>query len=304
MKKIKILIINMLMIVFFISCSDSKDEKIETHSIGEGKMMIDESYQPLFEAIEYTFEGQRPGADLTIDYKPENEAINAFFMDQTKTICISRDLTQKEYRTLKNQRANIVTYRLAKDAVALLINKQNVDSLITLEKIKKILLGKDTVWPTLKTKIALVFDNENTANFNYFRKLIANNSLAKNVFTAKSTKNVIDFVKKNKSSIGVIGFSWISDEDDKQIWKYLEGLTVMRVAKNEKSKYYRPNQNNIYTKDYPLTREIWMINRGNMHSINTGFQNYCIREKGQLIIHKSNLVPDVAPTRQLKIVLE
>ncbi|MCE2743583.1 MAG: substrate-binding domain-containing protein [Fluviicola sp.] len=304
-----ILIISKISLITFLlfSCNSSENPlayQANTHSRGDATFMVDESYKLLFETLEYTFEGQRPDAKLDIQFTPENEAINALFMDKTKTICISRDLTKEEKAKLKRNRVEIVSNKLAKDGIALIVNQENKDTLITVDEIKNILLGKTTKWSTSQKDISIVFDHENSANFAYFQNLTNKAPWTKNVFASKSSEEVIEYVKKNKNAIGIIGVNWLSDEDDKRVLEYLKGITLMSVAKTKTDEYLKPYQAFIYTDEYALTREIWFINKGKIDGLNTGFVNFCVREKGQLIIHKACLVPAYPPMRQLRIITE
>lgn len=293
--------------ILIVSCNSSENPlayQANTHSRGKATFMVDESYKLLFETLEYTFEGQRPDAHLDVKFTPENEAINAFFMDKTVTICISRDFTKEEKAKLKRNRVEVTSNKLAKDGIALIVNTENQDTLITVDEIKNILLGKTSKWKTSQKDISIVFDHENSANFAYFQNLTNKAPWTKNIFASKSSEDVINYVKKNKNAIGIIGVNWLSDEDDKRVLKYLKGITLMSVAKTPKDDYLKPYQAFIFTNEYALTRDIWFINKGKIDGLNTGFVNFCIREKGQLIIHKACLVAAYPPMRQLRIITE
>jgi phosphate transport system substrate-binding protein len=85
---------------------------------------------------------------------------------------------------------------------------------------------------------------------------------------------------------------------------FLDGIKVMHVAKNEKSDYFQPYPGVIYTYEYPLTREMWIINWGPRSGINSGFVNFMVGEKGQLLIQKSELVPARSPIRLIQMSTE
>lgn len=275
----------------------------DTHSRGKAVIYFEESYKPLFETSIYTFEGLYPSADIKPVYKTEGEIIKAFFEGKVKTICVTRDFTAKEKKDLKQGSIEVRSNLIAFDAVALIINPQNSDSTISVDKIKRILTGQDSLWSNGK-KINVVFDNANSANFNYLHKLIGNGKLSKNVFAVKSNEQVIKHVKENPSSIGVIGVNWISDHDDKNVLNFLKGIRVMWVSKTDGGEAFQPYQAYIYTKEYPLTREMWIINIGSRSGLHSGFVNFMQQEKGQLIIHKSALVTATAPVRMIEMTTE
>ena len=272
---------------------------------GDGKneteILIEESFKPLFETSIDTFEGQFPKYNIVPNYLPEGEIIEKFYSGDYKTICISRQLNAKELSDLKKKQIEVRSDKVAVEGIALITNPENKDSLITIDQLKRILTGKDTVWPQLKTRINVVFDQENSANFYYLKNLCKLKKLPVNVFAVKGNKEVIDYVKKNKSALGVIGVNWISDADDFDALAFLDGITVMSVSVDGKKDYLKPYASYLFSQDYPLSREIWMINFAGRSSVFSSFVNFMIGEKGQLIVQKSALVPANAPIRLIQL---
>jgi phosphate transport system substrate-binding protein len=273
----------------------------DTHGRGKATILIEESFKPLFETSIYTFESQFPHADVLPKYMAEGDIINDFFADKVKTICISRDFTDAEKAALRKKNVEVRSDRIAFDAVTLIVHPENPDSSLTLDRLKSIIMGKDSVWPGLKSKINVVYDQVNSANFNYLRQLVGQNNLPANIFAVKSNAEVIAYVKKNKSAFGVIGLNWISDQDDFDVKDFMKGLKVMSVAESKSKPFFKPYAGLIYTREYPLRREIWMINKGKRSGIHTGFVLFMTGEKGQTIITKSALVPATAPVRLIQI---
>jgi len=300
------IIINSLivfLVLAVISCENNGRVGFETDTHGRGKalVMIEESFKPLFETSIYTFESQFPHADILPSYMSEGEIINAFFERKVKTICITRDFTEQEKIRLKKMNIEVRSDRIAYDGVTLIVNPENPDSTITLDKLKRIISGKDSIWPGLGKKINVVYDQVNSANFNYLRNLVGSANFPSNIFAVKSNVEVINYVKKNKGALGIIGLNWISDQDDFDVRDFVRGLKVMAVAENSSKPYFKPYAGVIYTKEYPLRREIWMINKAKRSGIHTGFVLFMIGEKGQTIITKSALVPATAPVRLIQL---
>jgi phosphate transport system substrate-binding protein len=292
------------LILVILSC-ESNDRHLgfesDTHGRGKATILIEESFKPLFETSIYTFESQFPHADIIPSYMAEGDIINDFFADKVKTICITRDFTEEEKAALRKKNVEVRSDRIAFDGVTLIVNPENPDSAITVDRLKKIIMGKETVWPGLKSKINVVYDQVNSANFNYLRELVGQNNLPANIFAVKSNAEVIAYVKKNKSALGVIGLNWISDQDDFDVKDFVKGLKVMSVAESKSKPFFKPYAGVIYTREYPLRRDIWMINKGKRSGIHTGFVLFMTGEKGQTIITKSALVPATAPIRLIQI---
>jgi len=273
----------------------------DAHGRGKQTLYLEESYKPLFETSIYTFESQFPKADIVPEYCTQDEAIRAFFAKKTNTICIARDFTKEEKASLKKANIEVRSTKLAYDAVALIVHPDNQDSTLTIEQLKRILRGDDKLWKTSQAQINVVFDNINSANFQYLRDLTGKTDIPANVFAVKSNEEVIKYVMEHPNSIGVIGANWISDVDDPTVAKFRAGVKLVGVAKDGSSEYFQPYQAYIYEKQYPLTREAWLINKGSRSGLNTGFVNWMVGEHGQLLIQKSGLIPATAVVRMIQM---
>jgi phosphate transport system substrate-binding protein len=307
MKKIFKFSVSAISILCLSACAEGENPLAyskDAHGRGNISIQIEESFKPLFDTSIYTFESQFPKATINPVYSSEGKIIEAFFQNKVKTICISRDFTKEEKAQLKKQQVEVRSDKVAQDAVTLIVNPANNDTLMTMDKLKRILTGKDTVWDGLKTKINVVFDQKNSANFNYLKNLVQKEDLPVNVFAVNSNVEVINYVKKNKSALGVIGLNWVSDQDDFDVLDFVDGIKVISLAKTENGKYFKPYAGFIYTQEYPLYREIWMINKAKKSGLNTGFVLFMLGDKGQLIVQKSALVPATAPVRLIQMTTE
>ncbi|HSH64379.1 MAG TPA: substrate-binding domain-containing protein, partial [Bacteroidia bacterium] len=209
----------------------------------------------------------------------------------------------------KFEAANIypISTKIAEDAIAILVNPENADSTLTVDKLKAILTGTDSLWNQVNEKstlgkIDVVFDNPGSANARYMvDTLLKGQHFAKNVFAVKSNPEVVDYVSKNKNALGILSVNWISDQDDTLTQHFLDKVRVLAIAKDENSEAFKPYQAYIKTKDYPFTRSVYMINRQTRRGLGMGFVNFVAGNKGQLMILKMGLVPSIAPVRMVEI---
>lgn len=292
-------------LLFLLSCGEGNQSKVsDTCKSGVAPILVEESFKPLFETSSEIFESHAPKADIQPKYMAEGDIIDEFYKGEIKTICISRDLTDKEKKILKSKKIEVRSDRIAIDGVTLIVNPKNLDTTITLDELKKILTGQQLKWKSSKEDINVVFDNQRSANFNYLLAFTKADKLSKNIFAVKSNEEVINYVINNENAMGVIGLNWVSDQDDFEVMNFLDSIKVMHVAKNAKSDYFQPYPGVIYTYEYPLTREMWLINWGARSGINSGFVNFMVGEKGQLLIQKSELVPARSPIRLIQMSTE
>jgi phosphate transport system substrate-binding protein len=293
-----------------LSCGGDKNEKPEpddTPTSGQINISVDESFSLLFDTQIYTFESLYPKAKIKASYKPEGEVINDIFNDSFRVIVMARPFSEDEVKALDAKRIHPTTVKIAEDAVALIVNKDNPDSLLMMDQLRNILAGKDTLWSQIDPKapaqkIAVVFDNNNSANARYLQQTLMNGAgFNDNCFAVKSNEQVIDYVNANKNALGVISVNWISDSDDTLTNRFLGKVKVVSVCKTEGLDYYKPYQAYIKTKDYPLCREVFLMYRGRNMSLGTGFASFVAGDKGQRIVLKSGLVPAISPVRIIEI---
>lgn len=295
------LILFLFIVVLFQACGSGTSSSKEKDMHEYANIVIDDSFKKLLTTSFDTYESQYPKAKFLPKYESEDKAIESLINDKkVKTIVISRELTKKEVYILKKKDIEVRSNKIATDGIAIIVHPSNPDSVFTVNEIKEMLLGKKTIWKN-GGKIQVVFDKPYSANFNYLKSLCSNGPIENNVTALKSNEEVIKFIKENPNSLGVIGVNWISDQHDFDTKYFLNGIRVASIGKNKQSGFFQPYAGVIYTKEYPLTRDIWMINYSPRSSISSSFINFMLREPGQLIVQQSSLVPANAPIRLIEM---
>jgi phosphate transport system substrate-binding protein len=278
----------------------------ETPTRGNIKMSIDESFQLLYDTQVYTFESLYTDAKIVASYKPEIDVIADFMKDSVRTIAVTRKLSKEENDYLKTQKFVARTTKVAHDALALIVNKSNPDTLILDIQFADIFRGKITSWKQINPKssekpITIVFDNNKSGNVRYFReKFDLKGNFPSNCFAVNTNQEVINYVKNNPSALGIISVNWISDTQDSVSEKFLESVKIVSVG-TDPMNYCKPYQGYIAEKSYPFCRDVYMISRETFSGLGTGFASFVAGDQGQRIILKSGLVPATMPIRLIQI---
>lgn len=302
-----ILAFNLILLLVGIAGCSNPNEPTDTATSGEVNIVVDESFQKLFDTQIYTFESIYENAKVHVKYLPENEALQRLINDSCKVVVMCRDLTTDERKKFEASNLFPISTKIAEDAIVLLVNPENTDTILTVEKLKSILLGNDSLWSQLNDKstlgkINVVFDNSGSANARYMQDtLLQGKKFATNVFAVKSNPEIIDYVANNKNALGLLSVNWISDMDDSTTTNILKKIKVVAIGKDDASTPVKPYQAYIKTKDYPFTRSVYMINRQTRAGLGMGFVSFVAGDKGQLMILKAGLIPAIAPVRLLEI---
>jgi phosphate transport system substrate-binding protein len=300
------------LLVFLISCKGKTTELNETPTRGNIKIAADESFQPLIDTEVFTFTNLYVNAKIRSEYKPEYDIINDFMNDSVKVIVTSKRLTEDQIQYLRDTLIIARTTTFAWDALALVTNKENNDTLISYNDIRNIFLGSKVQWKDLDPKsklgdISVIFDNTKSGNIRYFKELFdIKDNLPVNFYAVKSNSEVIDFVSRNRDAMGIVSVNWISDRDDSLSRSFINKVNIVAVSQQfiNDGTYYRPDQGFIYTKTYPFIREIYLISRETFKGLGSGFIQWATGEQGQRIVLKSGLVPATMPIRLVQIKTE
>ena len=286
-----------------LACGDS-EKPVDTVSTGDIVIAADQSLQPLIEAEEMAFEASRKYAKINPAYVTQLKAIEMLLNDSARVAVVTREFNAQERKVLAEQKFQYRSVKIAIDAVALITNEANSDTLISTNQLRDVLTGKRTQWSQIgrsankrtgDRKITVVFESTNSSNLSYLLDTLEIDDRSQApIFAVKSNEEVIAFVKKNPNAMGVIGLNWISDSDDPKTPRFMDGIHVMGVARRpepEPEDYYQPFQYNLALNRYPLSRNVLMITKEARRGLGTGFINYVASDRGQRIILKAGLLP-------------
>ena len=266
---------------------------------GKVNIVVDETFAPLIADQAYVFESTYTESKLNMIYRPENDVLKLFLTDSVRMAILSRELTSNEAKFYENKNIKLRVNRFAIDGLALIINRTNLDSLVTVEEIITVMQGKRS---QIKN---LVFDNPNSSTVRFLKELAGVKELPKSgIYALNSNPEVINYVIDNPGSIGVIGINWIiqPEEDMEEVVKGVKILGVKNLpGKPGSDGYYKPNQNDLAEEVYPLTRNLYIVNGEGKSGLGTGFATFIAGERGQRIVLKSGLLPDSLPSRQVII---
>jgi phosphate transport system substrate-binding protein len=305
-----ILGVTVIVLLIGIQCSSRKTTELsETPTRGNIRILADASFRPIVEAEIATFTSVYKYAHITPTYLAEKDLIAAFLKDSVKVIVSAWEPSAQQKEVLLNTQTIVRTITVAYDAIALVLNKENKDSLLSYQNVNDLFTGKLVDWKELNPesklgKIIAVFDNEKSANIRYFKEEFnLANQLPANFYSVNTNEEVINYVTKNKSAIGLVSVNWICDRDDSTSRSFSDRIKIAALSQRVLSpgSYFLPVQGSIYDKSYPFTRKINLVSRESFKGLGTGFTSWCSSERGQRIILKSGLVPATMPIRLIQI---
>lgn len=292
---------------------------------GASSLYCDDGFKNVLEEEIDVFEFIYKTPSILPKYVSEEDAVAALVGDTTDAIVITHELTKDQIEYIRKTNRKVVkTSCIAVDGVALIVNKNNPLSDISMEEIGKLMKGEITEWRQLaagdSTKIKLVFDNQGSSTVQYMRdKFLDGKKITDNpnvsVFAQQNNAQVFDVVKKDPNAIGIISVSWLGDSleyskkvpvearaesaqrQDEVVAKELTTEVKVLAVSNpmEQNNFsptpYKPYQAYIATGEYPLFRKVYMITTASGSTLMKSFYDFMTGPIGQKIIANTGILP-------------
>lgn len=270
----------------------------------------DGCFAPVVEVEIAVFESIYKEAGIVPYFSGETETINSLLHDSTRLAITSRPLTKEETEFMNSKKLFPKSMQIAIDAIVLIVNKENTDSLIGVPVLKDILTGKMKEWKDVNRDnksgmIEVVFDNPNSGTVHYaIDSICAGEAFAGNLHAMKDNRQVIEYVTRNRGALGIIGVNWISNPSDSTNMSFLENIRVMAVSPYRNATVtnsFKPYQAYIALKSYPMTRPVFLILSEPRMGLASGFTTFISSDRGQRIILKSGIIPATQPVRLVNV---
>ena len=282
--------------VVLVSCSErgNKSNKDDILS-GEVPVLVDESLLPLILEQKEVFESSYYNAKIKLISKPEVQAVNDLIKAEASIIILSRELTEEEKKSFDQRSLNPRIYPIAYDAVVLL-GSADVDSTIKSTDIIDMISGKAVDGKSL------VIDNPNSSVVRYFRELGKVDKIASTYIQVQgSADSILHAVAEGSKKVGIMSYNQYLSLQSSFTKK--DKIRILSVLNDTLStpKYVKPSQASLSTGEYPLRREIKILNYQPNLGLGMGFSAFLTGDRGQRIVLKSGLLPAKMPGREIII---
>lgn len=320
----KKLIIPFIALLALAGCTKYADQrKGNTSTSGLTTVVCDNSFENILQQEVEVYEYCYPKASVIPYYISEAAALDSLLHLKAPLAVLSHELTPEQVRYLKDRKKTPRTQRIAVDAIALIINKENGCDILSKSEISEILTGKITEWnqisPSKLGKINVLFDNEGSSTVAYMRDSLLNGGkFGENVFAQGSNQAVFEGVKKYPNAVGIIGVSWITSDlkgkaatteeraktsqaSDTTTIDFSSDIKVVKVRADSSVHAFKPYQAYIYSGEYPLYRSIYMVCTSVPGTTAHGFFSFVTGVQGQKLIQMTGILPATVRPRMVAV---
>jgi phosphate transport system substrate-binding protein len=232
---------------------------------------------PIVQKAADQYMATHPDADIQVSGGGSGVGIQAIGAKTVDIGMTSREVTRDEMAKYPS----FVVTPVAQDGIAIVVNPANTIPYITLDQAKNIYLGKITKWteitganvPGTNNQIVVIGRDSASGTRTYFDETV----LLKATPTAKmleknSNGAVLQTVAQTPGSIGYVSIGFVS--------KDAKALPIWYNAQ----KIVGPTIDNVKTKTYPVSRDLYVITNGQPAGHSGDFIAYILSPEGQKIV--------------------
>jgi len=297
----KVVLSILLILIVFVSCKKTaKDPWEETLTSGLIQIACDENFKSMMDTQIGVFEARNTGAIIFPVYANETEVVRLLVEDSVRFALTTRDLTPREYADINQLSLRVRKNLIGFDAIALVMNKANKDSLLSMPTLKKILTGEITEWSQINPSssigtIRTIVDHKTSGIVRYIVDSITRGEpLTPNIYALESSMEVIERVMQMPNVIGMFGVNALDNAPD----NYKEKIRMIRISNGDPAAIensYLPYAGDIRAENYPLWRPVYVLLSDPKMGLASGFSIFLAHEVGQMILYKSGLLPITDP---------
>jgi phosphate transport system substrate-binding protein len=183
-----------------------------------------------------------------------------------------------------------VEFVVARDAIGVIINKNNPIDNLTLEQISAIYSGEINNWKELggdDRPIVRLSRETNSGTHVYFLEAVIRlgDSDDKTIFSADtlllpSSEGIISEVRDNPNAIGYDGLGYITED-----------VKVVGVSNLGDKIYVLPTVETVNSNQYPIARDLYMYTNGLPEGLISNYLDWIYSEEGQKIVRDLGFVP-------------
>jgi phosphate transport system substrate-binding protein len=209
----------------------------------------------------------------------------AALINGTTDICASsRPMKSSEIAKLRTKNGyRGMEVRVARDGLSVYVHSSNPVKKLTIEQVRLIFTGKITNWKEVggnDATIILYSRENNSGTYEFFKDHVLNKEdFAPQAQHMAGTAALINAVGKDKNSIGFGGAA------------YMRNVRPLAIAKDASSEYVNPNEDNILSGAYPISRFLYFYMNQRPNGRYKEFIDWVISPDGQKVVKNVGYYP-------------
>ena len=239
---------------------------------------------PIIQKAADQYMTMHPEADIQVSGGGSGVGIQAIGAKTVDIGMSSREVTKDEM----TKYPSFVVTTVAQDGIAVIVNPANEIKFITQDQVKGIYLGTITKWseinganvPGTNNQIVVIGRDSASGTRTYFDETVLLKATpTKNMLEKNSNGAVLQTLAQTPGSIGYVSIGFVSND--------VKPLPIWYNAQ----KFVAPTLENVKTRTYPISRDLYVITNGQPTGLTGDFITYILSPEGQKIVADEGYVP-------------
>lgn len=236
------------------------------------------------------FMKENPQTSLAVTGGGSGTGIAALINGTTDIANASRKIKKKELEDAQKSGYYPEEFKVAIDALAVVVNPANPIKELTFDQLSDIFTGKITNWNEVggkDQKILVLSRDRNSGTHMYFLEHVLRKGnekgpeqFAPSVLMLPSSEAIINETATSENAIGYDGLGYVSSR-----------VKTIAVAKKKGDLFVQPSKETAMNKTYPIWRFLYMYTGFKPRGEIKAFIDFALSEKGQKIVEDMDFVP-------------
>ncbi len=234
-----------------------------------------------------------PGVAIQVTGGGSGTGIAALLNKTTDIANSSRPIKDKERQDALKNGVEAYEYRVAMDALAVVVNAQNSINELTMKQVMGIYIGAINNWKQVGGPDASILRysrESNSGTYVFFKEhVLQNKDYAADCQTMPGTSAVSEAVSRDAGGIGYGGVAYFASQPS---------LKILAIKKDENSPAIYPLLSNgqidfpsVWEERYPIARFLFMYTAGKPQGVTREYLDWILGPEGQRIVDEIGYVP-------------
>ena len=277
------LLVVVLIAVFLCGCTGTSGQDdivpaISTGTIESLTISGSTTVLPVAANAAEAFMDMHPNADIQVSAGGSSVGVLAVGEGTADIGMASRDLKEVEIQKYQD----LVPHEIARDGIALIVHPSNLLSSLTIGQIKAIYRGNVTNWKDIggeDAEIVVIGRDSASGTREFFHEYVMNKEdFVQTQLEKNSNGAVKSTVAQTPGSIGYVGIGYIDQ-------------SVKSISIDNGTSTIDPTVENVLSGEYPISRSLYMITRGEPTGLAADFLLFIMSSDGQKMVSDEGFVP-------------
>lgn len=246
---------------------------------------------PIAQKWQEAFNKEHPEITIAVSGGGTGTGIKALINKTCNLANASRKIKDDEIKQAQAAGVNPKEIPIAYDGIAVIVNKDNPLTEISLEKVSEIYAGTIKDWGEVGAKglgeIQVVARDSSSGTYESFKEMAVqlhgkakDRDYAATALQQASNEAVLQTVAQTKAAIGYVGLGYINDT-----------VKVLKVIPAGGGSAVLPSEKSVRDKSYPISRELYVYTDGEPSGNLKTYLDWCLSTAGQQLVREAGYIP-------------